>query len=119
MGDLSVHFDTAEMACHCSCGFDKVDPELVKRLEALRVLAGNVSIHINDACRCPAHNKAVGGEPNSFHMQGKAADIKIAGFMPRQIALMAERVGFNGIGTYPTFVHVDVRGYSARWQYNK
>ena len=34
-------------------------------------------IHINSGYRCDKLNKAVGGQPNSLHKQGRAADIHV------------------------------------------
>jgi uncharacterized protein YcbK (DUF882 family) len=47
-----------------------------------------------------------------------AADIWVEGISPRQLAEVAVNIGFDGIGIYQEqgFVHVDVRGYRARWE---
>ncbi|MBO5249367.1 MAG: peptidase M15 [Muribaculaceae bacterium] len=34
-----------------------------------------IPIYVNSGYRCPRLNKAVGGAPKSFHLQGRAADI--------------------------------------------
>lgn len=120
MGDLSAHFSKKEFACKCGCGECDVDPELVAKLEKFRELCGNKPMHINSAKRCKRHNKAVGGSPNSQHLPGKAADVrKILGVTIDQMAKYAEQAGFDGIGKYDSFVHVDVRGTKARWDYRK
>ncbi|SHL00970.1 YcbK family protein [Desulforamulus aeronauticus] len=73
---------------------------------------------VNSGYRCPAHNRAVGGAANSYHLMGMAADIHVPGLAVVGLSRLAEQVGFNGIGTYPkqSFLHVDVRGNRARWQ---
>lgn len=38
----------------------------------------NRPLIVTSAYRSPEHNEAVGGHPNSFHVQGKAADIRIS-----------------------------------------
>lgn len=51
-------------------------------------------------------------------MLGKAADITIHGYKPAMVAIMAATVAEfadGGIGTYPTFTHVDVRNGKERW----
>lgn len=58
---LSPHFVEAELACRC-CGKLQINPELVTKLEALRQLVGK-PVLVNSGYRCPAHNRAVGGEP--------------------------------------------------------
>lgn len=120
MGDLSTHFSRSEFACHCGkCDgmIDKLDMRLIAALEALRLRIG--PIIVNDAIRCPAHNKAVCGVKNSQHLYGRAADIRSLHLTPEQLATEAEKVpefAHGGIGIYKTFVHVDVRGYKARWR---
>lgn len=116
MGDISPNFNRSEFACGCCCGFDAVSPELVRLLEQLR-RHFNAPVAINSGCRCPAHNKAEGGEPHSQHLLGTAADIKVKGYTP---ALVADWLEYcypdsHGIGRYSTFTHIDVRTGKARW----
>jgi hypothetical protein len=49
----------------CGCGFDRIDPELVERLNRARELA-SVPFEITSACRCSRHNAAEGGTPTSL-----------------------------------------------------
>lgn len=92
-----------------------VDPSLIQKLQELRDRIGK-PIHINSAYRTAAHNRAVGGVKDSQHPKGTAADLHCPdGLTIDQFAAHCEAVGFDGIGKYHTFVHVDVRGYSARW----
>lgn len=117
MGDLSPHFSKQELACHC-CGRLKVDPRLIEALEALRQLAG-VPIVVHAGYRCPAHNRQVGGVPNSEHTRGLAADIHIPDLGLQQMYELASEVSQfaqGGIGAYDSnFLHVDVRDHRARW----
>ncbi len=112
---LSENFNLREFECHC-CGMVKVEPLLVERLQKLRDAIGR-PLHITSGFRCPAHNDAVGGASLSQHLYGKAADISISNLplTPVQLAQIAEAVGFDGIGIYPNFVHIDIRGRKARW----
>ncbi len=81
----------------------------------MRQLCGKPLV-INSGYRCPNHNANVGGEKNSYHLVGEAADVAAPpGISPEELALIAEKAGADGIGIYPWGVHVDVRGYSARW----
>ncbi len=82
--------------------------ELLQRLQALRDALGRPVI-INSGYRNPAHNEAVGGSPNSYHLRGMAADIRVPGIHPAALAEAARQAGFRGVITYATFVHVDVR----------
>lgn len=117
MGDISVNFDRSEFECKCGdCGLDTVDAQLLSALQELRDLCGK-PITINSAFRCINHNNAIGGNKNSYHLQGKAADITISGMTPTQAAKLAEKTGkIKGIGVYNTFTHIDVRDYNARWE---
>lgn len=117
MGNLSEHFTTREFACHCGCGFADISSELIDLLEAARY-ALNGAVTINCGCRCPSHNKAVGGVPGSQHIQGIAADITVSGKTPKQVYAWfdAQFPDTLGLGIYSTFVHVDVRQQRARWK---
>lgn len=116
---ISKNFKRREFACRC-CGEVKIAPELVANLQVLREEAG-VPLAINSGYRCEKHNKAVGGSPNSQHVQGTAVDIRpLGGMSLKDLCQLAEKIpGFasGGIGYYPIsgFIHLDVRGTPARW----
>jgi uncharacterized protein YcbK (DUF882 family) len=117
----SPHFSDAELSCR-HCGVNLCTPELVDALEALRAVVG-VQIALDCAYRCPAHNLAVGGVPDSEHTRGLAADIKIAGMTTRQMYRAAVQVpafaaGGIGVAAHQGFIHVDVRSHRARWLYD-
>ncbi|MCL4500443.1 MAG: D-Ala-D-Ala carboxypeptidase family metallohydrolase [Deltaproteobacteria bacterium] len=124
MGDLSPHFCRKEFACHCCGGLplywvEGEIPPLVAALEQLRALAGQPVVVVS-GYRCRKHNAEVGGEKNSQHLLGKAADIHIPGKSLREVYKLACKVRAfknGGIGVYPNqgFVHVDVRQGQARW----
>jgi len=116
MGSLSPHFSLTEFACRCGCGLgtspDDVDPRLIYALEALRLALGNRPITITSGLRCAGHNALIGGAANSQHTHGRAADIKVAGLDPQDVAKAAYNIaGFHdgGIKAYSTWTHVDVR----------
>lgn len=116
---LSEHFDSSEFACKCGCGgMDNgagVDPRLVQVLEKMRQACGK-PLELSCAYRCPAHNAEVGGVSNSQHIYGTAADVQLpAGMTVDELANIAEQCGADGIGKYSWGVHVDTRGYAARW----
>lgn len=85
MGDLTDNLSRHEFACKCGCGFDTVDFDLVRILQETADYffskadddVVRVSITINSGCRCPAHNKSIGGSKNSRHMKANAADFKL------------------------------------------
>lgn len=126
MGDLSTHFSAQEFACKCRtrglrqadgyCGGKSwISPTLVAKLEELRAAIGK-PILITSGCRCQLYNRYVGGASASQHLMGTAADVTVKGMAPSEVAAVAERVGFGGIGRYKTFTHVDVRSTTARWK---
>jgi len=116
---LTEHFNSDEFACHCGCGYDDIDMNLVAKLEELRDNVDEPLI-INSGCRCPEHNAEVGGVSNSQHVYGKAADVALPdGYTVDEFADLAEEIGFDGIGKYDWGIHVDVRGYTARWDFRE
>ena len=86
-------------------------------------------IAINSGFRSATHNEAIGGAETSQHMifatdlSPNLRGVRVAHTPPpdRQreaIALLADQadqIGFDGIGLYDTFVHLDLRGSTARW----
>lgn len=100
-------FSPKEIACH-GTGEILIDFDALDRLQAFRDILG-VPFTPNSAYRSIEHNKKIGGSPNSQHCYGKAFDIPIKdNKMSRDVIKKVARVvGFNGIGDYATFVHVD------------
>jgi uncharacterized protein YcbK (DUF882 family) len=45
---------------------------------------------------------------NSFHLRGRAVDIRVRGVEPRGMARLGLLLGLGGVGVYPTFVHLDI-----------
>lgn len=123
---IGKYFEEYEFACTCerheSDGYGHnvldhiIDKRLVDLLDAIRERLG-VPLYINSGYRCPEHNAEVGGVSNSQHVEGTAADITYDGIDVDYLAAIAEECGADGIGRYydQDFVHVDVRGYAARW----
>lgn len=101
-----------------NCGFDTVDYELAEVLDDVREHFGK-PITITSGCRCPVHNKSVGGASKSVHMTGQAADFRVKDVHADDVHnyLVGKYPGRYGIGLYhnPGRVHVDVRKQEARW----
>jgi uncharacterized protein YcbK (DUF882 family) len=116
MGDLSRNLSRHEFTCHCGCGFDDVEPLLVMLVQSMCIEYGTVNLL--SGCRCPTHNKDVGGGSASQHLKGKAGDCEFKTGTPKEWAAFADEIygQWIGIGIYQTFVHVDVRGHPARWK---
>lgn len=113
---LSTNFKSTEFDCHGSgcCSSTLVDENLVKHLQKIRNHFGK-PVHINSGFRCKTHNANVGGASKSNHMDGEAADIRIDGVTPLEIAQYAEHIGMLGIGVYSWGVHVDTRTSKYFW----
>jgi len=117
---IGKYFSERELACK-HCGVNKCTQELCDVLDAFREAVGKPVI-VDDAYRCPVHNAAVGGAPNSQHMLGEAADIKVDVMSAAQLEAVAEKIpAIHGIGRgdYQAYIHVDVREKPARWCYNE
>lgn len=114
---LSANFRVKEFACTDGTDPIFIDSDLVNVLQKIRNHFGK-SVTITSAYRTPSKNKAVGGTTYSQHLYGLAADIKVKGIAPKTVAAYAEKLmpGKGGIGTYPTFTHIDVRATKARWK---
>lgn len=115
---LSEHFKVKEFACKDGSDPIFVSAELVEVMEKIRVHFGKPVI-VTSGYRTPVYNsrKEVGGVAYSQHVYGTAADIKITGVTPKEIADYAEKLlpKSGGIGLYKTFVHIDVRKTKSRW----
>ena len=109
-GKISKYFSASEVACH-HCGEVNISPVLLQLLDDMREAIGG-PLQVSSVYRCPAHNAAVGGVPNSQHVQGTAADCLIPyGWTVDQLADLAVELNADGVGRYyyQEFVHVDVR----------
>ena len=93
------HFSKAEVA--------GLQPALVARLDWARQVAG-VPFHITSGFRTPEENEALGGAPDSAHLRGWAADIRVTSTY-RRFAIVggALKAGFPRIGVYNGHVHLD------------
>ncbi|WP_110665178.1 D-Ala-D-Ala carboxypeptidase family metallohydrolase [Salinicola halophilus] len=113
---VSPNFLRSEFACQCGCGFDTVDVSTIEVVQAVRDHFG-VPVTINSGCRCPEHNRAVGGAEHSQHVLARAADIAVRGVSPDTVHdWIAEQYPSASLGRYRTFTHVDTRtGGPARW----
>ena len=86
-----------------------------KRLDKVRSQLGNRPIYVNSWYRPPHINARVGGAVWSRHQYGDAVDIVSYYFTPVDICKALEVQHPGGLGKYPGFIHLDWRGYKARW----
>ena len=68
---MTEHFNDSELACRCGCGLAQFHPGFIDSLELLREIVGKPMI-LTSACRCTAHNVAVGGHQRSLHVGDSA-----------------------------------------------
>ncbi len=89
----------------------EINPELLIKLETLRIYIGDKPIIITSGYRSPAYNKRVGGVSRSQHLKGNAADIMVKGMSSKELQSVALDVGFSFTQTYAgkPHLHVDVR----------
>jgi uncharacterized protein YcbK (DUF882 family) len=80
--------------------------------QAYQVISGYRSPATNQALR----SKSSGVARRSYHMQGKAIDIRMPGYDTKQLHRAALAMKLGGVGYYPgsDFIHVDV-GPSRSW----
>ncbi len=114
---VSENFKVREFACKDGSDPVIVSPQLVEVLQQIRTHFGK-AVTVTSAYRTPTHNQKEGGAAYPQHLYGMAADIKIKGVKPKDIAAFAETLlpKLGGIGIYSTFVHIDVRKAKARWK---
>lgn len=116
---LSENFWLREMHCKCSskdCRITLVCLEGIEELQKIRDLIG--PLKISSAFRCGPHNRTEGGGEHSMHLFGLAWDV-IPIVAPIS-ALKEQAEGYSlfrkgGIGTYRTWLHLDLRPWPARW----
>ena len=113
---VARHFGLSEFECKCGKCIDQmIDSELLDRLDRLRDTIGGAII-IHSGFRCADHNAAVGGETDSRHMSGLAADIFAPSISIEELQKLVEPL-FQRIGVASTFIHVDVDKGKAFWTY--
>jgi uncharacterized protein YcbK (DUF882 family) len=120
---LTNNFNLSEFNKHNFALNETVLRNIQALANNLQVLRDEVKkpIKITSGYRSPEHNAKVGGVKSSKHITGEAADFKIAGMTPKQVAAVIEKLiaagkmEEGGIGIYSTWVHYDHRNVKARW----
>jgi len=124
----TLHFQLSEFACKDGTPvpekyYDNVWV-LMQNLQVIRDYFGK-PITINSGYRTEKHNASpkIKGSKNSQHLLAKASDIVVKGVSPLEVYQAIEKlieqgkVKQGGLGLYKTFVHYDVRGVKARWNF--
>lgn len=106
------------LTCSDNCGLEFMEAfaRVLQNIDTLMITAGFGEMHINSGPRCPKHNEAVGGETNSAHLRGIAADIafktgdELYALIRLSIEAGIRRIGIDG---KRNFIHIDV-GHKAQ-----
>lgn len=117
-----IHALNILMRDHRNDQIHMMDPKLLNLLHNLQTqVSHNSPIHIISAYRSPETNaklRAKSGKvaKKSFHMQGKAIDIRVPGLDIKHLHKAALSMKGGGVGLYSrsNFVHLDV-GWVRRW----
>jgi len=109
-----TNFPRYEFACKCGCGFDTVDIELQPLCEDVRSFEG-APVTVASGCRCPKHNRLVGGAYRSQHVLARAADLYVEYPKKTYDYLCEKYPNKYGFGLYDWGIHVDTRSNKARW----
>ena len=100
---------------------------MVKVANQLQILRNHLCkpIQINSAWRSEEYNASIGGVKDSQHIMGRAADIVVRDLTSTEVYNTIEELIEKGdmlqggLGLYDTFVHYDIRGERARWDFKK
>ncbi len=112
------HFSKKELGCH-HCGLIRLDINFASQLIVLRAAWGK-GLNPASVCRCPEHNKDVGGHVRSLHMTTNpvhqvggtcAIDVSWNRWFrgdKLKFASLAWSLGWS-LGLNLTFIHLDAR----------
>jgi len=103
-----IHFTESEFVMGEENVFDKMDLDLLHRLDLLRGLV-NKPLHITSSYRSKEYNDGVGGSQRSQHLTGNAVDLSCNnGTLRAKIVKHALELDLT-CGVAKTFVHIDNR----------
>jgi uncharacterized protein YcbK (DUF882 family) len=92
-----------------------IDVRVLDILHDLQAMTGHdAPYEIISGYRSPKTNAALrrsstGVAEHSFHMQGRAIDVRLSGYATRELHALARTMGRGGVGFYPRsdFIHLD------------
>lgn len=107
---LARHFKVKEFACKDGSQVVFIDDYLYTILDILRHTLGKPVI-ITSGYRTPWWNAKCNGAKYSYHMRGMAADIRVEGMTPKEVAKALDKIipDSCGIIVYSNWIHFDVR----------
>lgn len=106
---------TRMMRDHRANQVHRIDPKLIELMHAIQMRVGQQKpLEIVSAYRSPNTNEMLrqagyGVAEHSYHLVGKAVDIRVPGFRISQLSRMAKAMRRGGVGTYGSgnFLHID------------
>lgn len=112
---VGKYFKVKEFACKDGSPVVFIDSYLVNILDILRTKIEKPVI-ITSGYRTPTRNKEAGGAKYSYHMRGQAADIRVNGMKPKEVANELNKIVSDecGIIVYNGWVHIDTRNKKYR-----
>lgn len=119
MLQLTPDFTAEEFSCKCGkCNQtgDKMDKLFIAALQQVRTKC-NFPFVIISGLRCPEHNSAIGGAPDSLHLRGRAADIEYKTDFDMWRLMKYGMAYFQGIGVNNGSIHLDNRIRPRGWNY--
>jgi len=122
-------FTDKEMKCKCAkCKHAYLQVELMEKVTEARKSA-KIPFIITSGCRCPEHNKKVGGAVNSDHLADEknliccGVDIQCTNDRNRfKIIKALLDAGIDRLGFSTIFIHAGISGRNAgevAWFYNR
>lgn len=127
---FTQHFNKNQdkmIPCPC-CGKGDLSVGMYVLLEVIRIHF-NAPVIITSGCRCMKHHKEIyrglkkPAPEFSDHLldgnkQSNGVDIKVKGYAPIEVYHFLNNTAFKDVlslGVYPSWLHVGLRGYRARW----
>ncbi len=114
--ELIPNFSYQEAACKCGCGLIIVQRDLMQSLGFVRLMFAKPII-VTSWARCKYWNKMKKGKEDSFHLYGKAIDLKPqhGGITKDFIEICVEY--FTWTKVYDGHIHCDIRGFRGLGQF--
>jgi len=110
-------FTHEELACRCGCSILNLSQGFLEKLTTLREYVHH-PMSITSGCRCPEHNKAINGKPDSFHLISHpwgccAVDVSMYGWPSQKrwkfIKTALDQGWSIGLNWQKSFIHLDRR----------
>lgn len=100
------NFTNEELSCSC-CMKHSMDDDFMTLIEVIREEL-DLPMDVESGYRCPDYNKIIGGSKGSWHMKGRAIDIRRpSGAYTWKIVKLAQKHGIRGIEVGTNHIHLD------------